>query len=101
MQLKLEGCIKLTGKQVEEGHSEEGPVYAKTQRDGEKAWCIQGPKTIKCGWSSRSILRDAEARSITFQLSGQLENMTALSRQECKDIAILLHISDKILNFVS
>lgn len=53
----------MTGKQVEEGHSEEGPVYAKTQRDGEKAWCIQGPKTIKCGWSSRSILRDAEARS--------------------------------------
>ena len=34
-------------------------------------------------------------------MSGQLENMTALNSHKCKEIAILLHISDKIFNFVN
>lgn len=34
-------------------------------------------------------------------MSGQLENMTALNSHKYKEIAILLHISDKIFNFVN
>ena len=48
---------------MEEGHSAEGSVCLKTQRDGKKAWSIQGPKIIKCGLESKMHLKYAEARS--------------------------------------